>query len=94
MRASSCAATSYAHSIPALDDLRGCLERTHQHGELVHEFRQALLSRLLQPGANTSEILDIYVSTIKVRRVHAVAAADVGQDASDGTIVNLSVLCV
>lgn len=51
----------------ALDDLRRCLERTHQHEELVREFRGALLSRLLQPGANTSEILDIYVSTIKVR---------------------------
>uniref|UniRef100_K3X5T3 Anaphase-promoting complex subunit 2 n=1 Tax=Globisporangium ultimum (strain ATCC 200006 / CBS 805.95 / DAOM BR144) TaxID=431595 RepID=K3X5T3_GLOUD len=51
--------------IPALDDLKKCLERTHQHNELVHEFRRALLSRLLQPGANTSEILDIYVSTIK-----------------------------
>lgn len=52
--------------MPALDDLRRCLERTHQHDELVREFRSALLSRLLQPGANTSEILDIYVSTIKV----------------------------
>ncbi|TYZ62631.1 hypothetical protein PybrP1_006910 [[Pythium] brassicae (nom. inval.)] len=59
----------YPDSIPALDDLRGCLERTHQHGELVHEFRGALLSRLLQPGANTSEILDIYVSTIKAFRI-------------------------
>lgn len=53
--------------MPALDDLRRCLERTHQREELVREFRSALLSRLLQPGANTSEILDIYVSTIKVQ---------------------------
>ncbi|KAF1313781.1 Anaphase-promoting complex subunit 2, partial [Globisporangium splendens] len=57
-----------ATSIPALDDLKKCLERTHQHNELVHEFRGALCSRLLQPGANTSEILDIYVSTIKYLR--------------------------
>ncbi|KAF4323199.1 hypothetical protein BBO99_00002780 [Phytophthora kernoviae] len=37
----------FPDSIPALEDLRQCLERTQQH------------------GANTSVILDIYVSTIK-----------------------------
>ena len=52
--------------MPALEDLRQCLERTQQHGELLQEFGGALKSRLLQPGANTSSILDIYVSTIKV----------------------------
>ncbi|KAL8002527.1 putative cullin, anaphase-promoting complex subunit 2, cullin domain superfamily [Plasmopara halstedii] len=55
----------FPDSIPALEDLRQCLERTQQHGELVQEFRRALQSRLLQPGANTSAILDIYVSAIK-----------------------------
>ncbi|GMF27997.1 unnamed protein product [Phytophthora fragariaefolia] len=55
-----------AGSIPALEDLRLCLERTHQHDELLREFQGTLQSRLLQPGANTSAILDIYVSTIKV----------------------------
>ncbi|KAF1790894.1 Cullin homology [Phytophthora cactorum] len=55
----------FPDSVPALEDLRQCLERTQQHGELLQEFRGALQSRLLQPGANTSAILDIYVSTIK-----------------------------
>lgn len=32
----------------------------------MEEFSRSLKTRLLQPGANTSEILDIYVSTIKV----------------------------
>ncbi|KAK1939949.1 Anaphase-promoting complex subunit 2 [Phytophthora citrophthora] len=57
----------FPDSVPALEDLRQCLERTHQHAELLQEFRGALQSRLLQPGANTSAILDIYVSTIKVK---------------------------
>ncbi|KAG6595925.1 Anaphase-promoting complex subunit 2 [Phytophthora cinnamomi] len=59
----------FPDSIPALEDLRLCLERTQQHGELIQEFRGALQSRLLQPGANTSAILDIYVSTIKAFRL-------------------------
>lgn len=53
-------------SVPALEDLRQCLERTQQHGELIHAFQDALQTRLLQPGANTSAILDVYVSIIKV----------------------------
>eukprot|EP00644_Phytophthora_capsici_P001479 jgi/Phyca11/526540/estExt2_fgenesh1_pm.C_PHYCAscaffold_100100 len=59
----------FPDSVPALEDLRQCLERTHQHAELLQEFRGALQSRLLQPGANTSAILDIYVSTIKAFRL-------------------------
>ncbi|KAG4062135.1 hypothetical protein PC123_g3011 [Phytophthora cactorum] len=59
----------FPDSVPALEDLRQCLERTQQHGELLQEFRGALQSRLLQPGANTSAILDIYVSTIKAFRL-------------------------
>ncbi|KAL4118698.1 hypothetical protein PRIC2_011023 [Phytophthora ramorum] len=59
----------FPDSIPALEDLRQCLERTQQHGQLVREFRAALQSRLLQPGANTAAILDIYVSTIKAFRL-------------------------
>ncbi|KAG7391471.1 Anaphase-promoting complex subunit 2 [Phytophthora boehmeriae] len=59
----------FPDSIPALEDLRQCLERTQQHGELLKEFRNALQARLLQPGANTSAILDIYVSTIKAFQI-------------------------
>ncbi|CAI5736176.1 unnamed protein product [Peronospora destructor] len=59
----------YPDSVPALEDLRQCLERTQHYGELLQEFGGAMLSRLLQPGANTSAILDIYVSTIKAFRL-------------------------
>ena len=55
-------------SVPALEDLRQCLERTQQQDELVRSFRDSLQSRLLQPGANTSAILEIYVSIIKVQK--------------------------
>ncbi|TDH72760.1 hypothetical protein CCR75_000742 [Bremia lactucae] len=59
----------FPDSVPALEDLRQCIDQTQQHRELVYKFRQALQSRLLQPGANTSAILDIYVSTIKAFRL-------------------------
>ncbi|OWZ10966.1 Anaphase-promoting complex subunit [Phytophthora megakarya] len=59
----------FPDSVPALEDLRQCLERTQQHGDLLQEFRSALQTRLLQPGANTSAILEIYVSTIKAFRL-------------------------
>uniref|UniRef100_M4BJY0 Cullin family profile domain-containing protein n=1 Tax=Hyaloperonospora arabidopsidis (strain Emoy2) TaxID=559515 RepID=M4BJY0_HYAAE len=55
----------FPDSVPALEDLRQCLERTQQQDELVRSFRDSLQSRLLQPGANTSAILEIYVSIIK-----------------------------
>ena len=56
-------------SVPALEDLKKCLEKTNQQEELVQHFRQSLFKRLLQPGANTFEILQIYVSTIKAFRI-------------------------
>ncbi|DBA04288.1 TPA: hypothetical protein N0F65_002050 [Lagenidium giganteum] len=59
----------YPDSIPALEDLKSCLERTKQQQLLVTQFRSDLTSRLLQPGANTSQVLDIYVSTIKAFRL-------------------------
>ncbi|KAJ0401858.1 hypothetical protein P43SY_007792 [Pythium insidiosum] len=56
------------NSTPALEDLRAALDRTQQHEELTQRFREVLVTRLLHPGANTSAILDIYVSTIKAFR--------------------------
>ncbi|GLE11729.1 hypothetical protein PINS_up024316 [Pythium insidiosum] len=58
----------YPDSTPALEDLKSCLDRTQQHVELTQRFRDVLVTRLLHPGANTSAILDIYVSTIKAFR--------------------------
>jgi anaphase-promoting complex subunit 2 len=60
----------YPESTPALEDLRACLDQTqNQHAPLlVASFRDVVAARLLHPGVNTSAILDIYVSTIKVNR--------------------------
>mmetsp|Transcript_7225 Transcript_7225/g.11973 ORF Transcript_7225/g.11973 Transcript_7225/m.11973 type:complete len:739 (+) Transcript_7225:1-2217(+) len=59
----------FPDSSPALMDLKDCLARTHQHRDLVISLRQAFASRLLHPGANTAQILDVYISTIKALRL-------------------------
>jgi len=59
----------YPDSQPALRDLRDALERTHKHKSVVLSLRQVLQQRLLHPGANTSQIIDVYVATIKALRL-------------------------
>ncbi|GBG30278.1 Anaphase-promoting complex subunit 2 [Hondaea fermentalgiana] len=61
--------TEFPESSPALEDLKDCLARTHQHRDLVLSLRQAFASRLLHPGANTAQILDVYIATIKALRL-------------------------
>ncbi|KAF8322634.1 hypothetical protein DL93DRAFT_2223518 [Clavulina sp. PMI_390] len=56
------------HPMPCLQDLKDCLQRTGQRSELVAGLREQTIKRLLQPGAATSDILQQYVSTIKVLR--------------------------
>jgi len=51
----------YPDSTPALDDLRDCLQHTHQHSEVVLSLGEALEARLLKPGADTSNILQVYI---------------------------------
>lgn len=53
---------------PALKDLKDCLKHTLQHNELVKQLKGQLVKRLLQPGANTPQVLDVYISTIKALR--------------------------
>ena len=60
--------TDFPHSLPAVQDLKTCLLRTHQQRELVASMRAAFARRLLHPGANTNSILLMYVRTIKVLR--------------------------
>ena len=55
----------YPDSQPALHDLKASLSKTHQYARLVTELRAALETRLLHAGANTSDILTQYISTIK-----------------------------
>ncbi len=61
--------TEYPDSAAALGDLKDCLARTHQYRQLVLDLGAVFLQRLLHPGANTSTILDVYISTIKALRL-------------------------
>jgi anaphase-promoting complex subunit 2 len=55
----------YPQSQPALDDLKECLQRTKQYAEVVESLRSSFQKRLLHPGAQTSQILRIYIAAIK-----------------------------
>ncbi|KAF2290079.1 hypothetical protein GH714_001798 [Hevea brasiliensis] len=54
--------------LPAIEDLKQCLEYTGQHSKLVESFISSLRYRLLTAGASTNDILHQYVSTIKALR--------------------------
>ena len=56
-------------SFPAVTELRQALDRTQQYGRLAEALRQTLTRRILPPGATTTQILEIYISTIKVLRL-------------------------
>lgn len=58
-------------SLPAVEDIRDCLQNTSLHRRFVAAFRKSLTDRLLRPGAATADIIAQYVSTIK-----ALAACD------------------
>ena len=66
--------SEYPDSQPALSDLRKCLQKDsqwygEQFRELSESLRQSFQSRLLIPGANTSQILVMYVSAIKALHI-------------------------
>ncbi|KAH9953328.1 ubiquitin-protein ligase [Russula dissimulans] len=56
-------------SIPALHDLKECLQRVDQRSQLVEALRKANKKRLLHPGADTRDILTQYVSLIRCLRI-------------------------
>lgn len=45
------------------------LQVTQQHQRLAALLRESVQKRLLHPGANTHQIIDVYIATIKVLRV-------------------------
>ncbi|CCG84833.1 protein of unknown function [Taphrina deformans PYCC 5710] len=49
----------------ALEDLKQCLRSTEMRAELVRKFKQQCQMRLLHPGANTPDIITVYISTIR-----------------------------
>ncbi|XP_020294195.1 anaphase-promoting complex subunit 2 isoform X2 [Pseudomyrmex gracilis] len=55
----------YPESQPAVDDLRVCLERTDQRRVLVQNLQEAIKTRLLHPGVNTTDIVTAYIAAIK-----------------------------
>ncbi len=56
----------YPESLPALEDLKECIKHTKKYGMLVNDFSSSVMTRLLHPGAATSDIIQHYLSTIRV----------------------------
>lgn len=57
----------YPDSRPAVMELCSVLDETHMQSELASRLEKTLIRRLLHPGANTSQIIDVYINTIKVQ---------------------------
>ena len=55
-------------SLPALEDLKDCLDRTRQHNELILSLKSQFRARLLIPGAHTKDIIELFISAIKALR--------------------------
>lgn len=58
----------YPDSHPAVLELRDVLDVTRMHHATARALKKALIRRLNHPGANTSQIIDVYINTIKVFR--------------------------
>jgi anaphase-promoting complex subunit 2 len=59
----------YPESLPALQDLKQCLKNARDgYQKLVSVFGSAIRTRLLHPGAATTDIIHHYVSTIRALR--------------------------
>jgi anaphase-promoting complex subunit 2 len=62
--------TEYPDSLPAVKELSLALHGTGRvfYTFLAKEWRNALVKRLIHPGAQTNQIIDVYISTIRVLR--------------------------
>ncbi|KAL4703261.1 hypothetical protein ACJJTC_009236 [Scirpophaga incertulas] len=58
----------YPDSQPAVDDIKLCLDKTDLRSTLCIRLQNALETRLLHSGVNTTDILTAYVSTIRALR--------------------------
>lgn len=61
--------TEFPDSLPAILELRDVCQATATHGHIGKVFRKDICKRLLHPGASTSQILDVYISIIRMMRV-------------------------
>ncbi|KNE98574.1 hypothetical protein PSTG_08126 [Puccinia striiformis f. sp. tritici PST-78] len=59
----------FPETMPVLEDLRICMNKTDQRSYLVHKLRAANTRRLLHPGADTQDIITQYISLMKALRV-------------------------
>jgi anaphase-promoting complex subunit 2 len=58
----------FPDSIPAIDDLKLCMEKLDLRTHLVETLRATIENRLLHPGVDTGDIITGYVTTIKAMR--------------------------
>lgn len=59
----------FPESTHAVDELRDALLHTQQHHLVARSLRVMLQRRLLHLGANTAQIIDIYISAVRVLRI-------------------------
>lgn len=59
----------YPDSYPSFVDLNRALQKTHKMNALVHDLKDALKRRLLHPGAQTGQIIQVYMDMIQVLRI-------------------------
>lgn len=59
----------YPDSHVAVEELREVLAITKMHSDIGDRLRESLVRRLNHPGANTAQIIDVYIATIKVLSV-------------------------
>lgn len=60
---------NYPDSLPAIIDLNHVLQKTHTMNALISALKDTFRKRLLHPGAQTNQILQVYMNTIKVLRI-------------------------
>ena len=72
----------YPDSLPGIQDLYKALQLTRMTSQLMDSLRVSFQQRLLHPGVETGQILQIYINTIKVLRV---------MDPTDGLLESVAV---
>lgn len=58
----------YPDSLPAVMDLHKALSKAQKVSTIVRALKQSFRNRLLHPGAQTGQVLQMYINTIKVMR--------------------------
>lgn len=59
----------FPESMGAVEDLKACLQMAHRHSQMIATATRIFAHRLLHAGAATSDILQTYISTIRVLQI-------------------------